>query len=75
MQNIASIPRDTVILPLNRPVHGSVGKDEWRSNVEHLVAESSPGVEDGGMEGTGKGSLAVGSKSVGHDAPLRGCAA
>ena len=55
-------------LPLDSPVHGSVGNDEGRNNVENLVAETAEGVEDGSVESTGKGTLAVRGQSVGGDA-------
>lgn len=69
---------ETVIftpIPLDGPVHRSVSDDERGSDVEHLVPEASPGVEDGGVEGTRHGSLAVSGQGVGDDALLRGGAA
>lgn len=61
-------------LPLNSPVHGSVGNYERGSDVENLVAEATEGVEDGGVESTSEGTLAVGGERVGGNA-LRGRAA
>lgn len=57
-----------LILPLNGPVHGSVGNDEGRNNVEDLVAETTEGVEDSGVEGTGEGALLVRREGVGGNA-------
>jgi hypothetical protein len=34
------------------------------------VTESAPGVEDGSVQSTGKGSLTVGGETVGNDASL-----
>jgi hypothetical protein len=56
------------ILPLNSPVHGSVGDNEGRNNVENLVAEPTEAVEDGSVEGTSKGTLAVGGERIGGNA-------
>lgn len=56
------------ILPLNSPVHGSIGNKEGGHNVEDLVAETAEAVEDGSVEGTGKGTLAVGRERVGGNA-------
>lgn len=56
------------VLPLNRPVHGSVGSNERRNNVEDLVTEATEAVEDGGVEGAGEGALAVGRERVGRNA-------
>jgi hypothetical protein len=68
-----SLPRGTIpdhgsILPLDGPVHSSVGKDEGRGDVEDLAAETAESVEDGSVEGTGEGTLAVSRESVGRDA-------
>ena len=57
-----------MILPLNGPVHGGVGNDEGRNNVEDLVAETTEAVEDSGVEGTGEGALAVRREGVGGNA-------
>lgn len=56
------------ILPLNSPVHGSVGNNEGRNHVEDLVAETTEAVEDGSVEGTSKGTLAVGGERIGGNA-------
>jgi hypothetical protein len=56
------------VLPLNGPLHGSVGDDEGRHNVENLLAETTEGVEDGGVSGTGEGTLTVRGQRVGGDA-------
>lgn len=55
-------------LPLDSPVHHAVGDDERGDNVENLVAEATESVEDGGVEGTGEGPLAVGREGVGRNA-------
>lgn len=55
-------------VPLNSPVHNSVGSNEGRNNVESLVSETAEGVENGGVTSTGKGALAVGRDGVGCDA-------
>lgn len=54
-------------VPLNSPVHGGISDQERRSHVENLVTETTEGVEDGVVEGTGKRSLAVGREGVGSD--------
>ena len=54
--------KDMCDQPLNSPLHRLVGNDKRRSEVEDLVAESAPGVEDGSMEGTGEGTLSVGTQ-------------
>lgn len=50
--------------PLDGPLHGSVGDDKRRGEVEHLSNESSRGVEYGCVENAGKGSLSIGAESV-----------
>lgn len=61
---------DQGTIPLNGPVDGIVAGNDGRGDVEHLRAEAPPGVEDGVVEGTSEGVLAVGSDAVGDDAPL-----
>jgi hypothetical protein len=29
-------------VPLNGPVHGAIGDDKWRYNIENLMSKSSP---------------------------------
>lgn len=53
---------------LNSPVHGGVGDDERRSDVENLVSESPEGVEESSVGGTSQGALTVGRQRVGGDA-------
>lgn len=59
-------------IPLNSPVHGSVGGDEGRSDIEDLVSESAPDVEDSSVSSAGHGPLSVGGEGVGNDTLLRG---
>lgn len=65
----------TFRVPLNGPVHGSVGDNEGRGDVEDLVTESAPDVEDSGVSSAGHGPLSVGGEGVGNDVLLRGRAA
>jgi hypothetical protein len=51
--------------PLNSGFHGHVRDGKGRDHVERLPSKSSPGVEDGGMEGAGERALAVGRYGVG----------
>lgn len=60
----------SVEVPLDSPLHGNVGDDHWRSEVENLVAESSPGVEDGCVERTGERALTIGTECKGIDTLL-----
>lgn len=60
--------RRRLAIPLDSPVHGGVGDDERGRNVENLVAEATESVEDGGVEGTGEGALAVSREGVGRNA-------
>lgn len=62
-------------VPLNGPVHGSVGGNQGRSEVEDLVSESAPDVEDSGVSGASQRSLSVGGEGVGDNTLLRGRAA
>ena len=57
-------------IPLNSPVENVVAGNGGRSPVEDLAAETSPGVEDGVVESTGEGVLAVRGNTVGDDALL-----
>jgi len=50
--------------PLDSPVHGNVGDDERRSDVENLASEPSPGIEDGCVQGAGEWALSVGAERV-----------
>lgn len=54
-------------IPLNSPVHGSVGNQERGCDVEHLVPKTTEGIEDGSMAGTGQRTLAVRRERVGGD--------
>lgn len=54
------------------PVHGVVEENHRRRNVEDLLAESPPRVEDGVMSGTGHGVLSIGAHGVGDDTLLLG---
>lgn len=56
------------ILPLNSPVHSSVGNDEGRHNVKDLATETTESVEDGGVESTSEGALTVGGEGIGRNA-------
>lgn len=51
-------------VPLDSPVHGNIGDDQWRSEIENLVAESSPGVEDGIMECASERTLSIGAEAI-----------
>jgi hypothetical protein len=51
-------------IPLDGPVHGCVGGNEGRNDVEDLVPEAAECVEDSSMSSTGKGALAVRRQSV-----------
>lgn len=62
-----NISRGILGIPLNSPVHGSIGNDERGRHVENLVTETAEGVEDGGVEGAGQGPLTVGREGVGCD--------
>lgn len=55
---------------LNCPIHSQVCDDERRSNIEDLVTESAPRVEDRRVQGTGKGSLSISADGVGYYALL-----
>ena len=48
--------------PLDSPLHGKVADDHRRSEVENLIAESSPGVENGCVKSTGERSLTIGAE-------------
>lgn len=54
-------------IPLNSPVHGSVGNQERGCDVEHLVPKTTEGIEDGSMAGTGQRTLAVRRERVTGD--------
>lgn len=56
--------------PLDSPFHGHVGDDKRRSEVEDLVAESSPDVEDCSMACAGERALCVAAESVMNDTSL-----
>lgn len=58
-------------IPFNSPVHQRVGHNEWRSNVEDLMAESAEGVEDGGVPEVGEQALAVGREGIGGNSLFR----
>lgn len=46
--------KDWFHIPLDRPRHDVVEEDEGGRNVENLLAESAPSVEDGIVGGTGE---------------------
>jgi hypothetical protein len=50
--------------PLDSPVHSHIAKNERGSEVKYLVAESSPGVEDGCIECAGQRTLSVGTEGI-----------
>ena len=50
--------------PLNSPLHGVIGDNKRRSEVEDLMAESAPGVEDSGIECAGERTLSVAAECV-----------
>ena len=52
--------------PLNCPVHHVVANDHGRGDIENLVAESSPGVEDGVVECASKWPLSIETETVGR---------
>lgn len=52
------------------PLHDLVSDDERDAPVEDLVAGAAEGVEDGGVEGTGKGVLTVLGETVVDNALL-----
>ena len=55
---------------VDSPVHDVVGGDQRRSEVEDLLAEAAPGVEDGIVGGAGEGVEAVRGDAVGDDPVL-----
>lgn len=59
------------IVPLRGPIHEVVANNEGRGPVEHLAAESPPGVENRIVRGTGEGVLSVWTEAVGDDSLLR----
>lgn len=59
-------------IPLISPLHDGISGNERGDDIEDLGLRSSPGVEDGVVEGTGKRALTVGREEVGSDTPLRG---
>ena len=61
---------DDESLPLGSPVHELVSDQKRNRPEEYLVLGSAVGVEDGGVSGTGKGTLTVLSETVGNDATL-----
>jgi len=50
--------------PLDSPVHCNVAENEGRSEIENLMAESSPSVEDRCVECAGERALAVGAEPI-----------
>jgi hypothetical protein len=56
--------------PLDSPLHGHICDDERRSEVEDLVAESSPCVENSCVQGAGERTLSVGANGIGRNALL-----
>jgi hypothetical protein len=56
--------------PLDSPLQRVIGDDKRRSEVEDLMAESAPGIEDSSMGCTGERTLSVGAQSVVHNAFL-----
>lgn len=61
-------------VPLGGPVHQVVAGNQGRQPVKDLGLGAAEGVEDGIVNGAGKGVLAVGSDAVGDDALLLGAA-
>lgn len=57
-------------IPLDSPVHDVVSGNHRRGPVDDLGAEPSPGVEDGVVESTGEGLLAVRGDTVRDNALL-----
>lgn len=57
---------------LGGPGHEIVAGDEGRRDVEHLLAETAEGVEDGVVAGTGEWVLLVRAQGVCDDALLLG---
>jgi hypothetical protein len=57
--------------PLNGPLHNLVSDQHGDSPVQNLVLCSAVRVENSGVSGTGKGTLAVLGQTVGDDATLR----
>lgn len=55
---------------MGSPLHGVVETNEGRGDVEDLLADPSPGVEDGVVGSTGNGVLSVGAEAVGDDTLL-----
>lgn len=54
----------------NSPVHNGVCRNERRSDVEHLMTETTESVEDSGVPEVGEHALAVGGERIGCDALL-----
>lgn len=57
-------------VPLNSPLHGGVGDDKRRGEVEDLVAKAPPDIEDGCVCGSGERALSVSAECVGYNTPL-----
>jgi hypothetical protein len=57
-------------IPLNGPLHSSIGNDEWWNNVEELVAGTSEGVEDGSVDDTSERALTVSAEGEGGNTLL-----
>lgn len=55
---------------MGSPVHDVPAGDQGRKEVEDLVAEAAPGIEDGVVGGAGEGVLTVGGDAVGDDSSL-----
>jgi hypothetical protein len=62
--------RTQICLPLDGPLHGTVCDDEWGDDVKNLCAETSPCVEECGVEGSGKWALGVCAQAVVDDTSL-----
>jgi hypothetical protein len=54
-----------VCILLHSPLHGDIGNHQWREPKQDLSACPPSCVEDGCVEGAGKGFLPVGRKAVG----------
>lgn len=63
-QNLVPESQSKRNTPLDGPAHGSIGDDEWREDIEDLARESSPGVEEGGVECASKRPLSVAAEGV-----------
>lgn len=56
--------------PLDGPIHSGVCNDKRWCEVENLKSESSPCVEDSGVQSTGKRTLSIRAEGVGRNTLL-----